>query len=157
MRHGGLQFDLPPDFGVDQVMISLRGAPATAPDPRVLQKQTPIRPSLIINRRHVGNTASLEVLAGEVTAELVTSVPGLSELATEEMAFNDGAPGIIVSFSFALEELGTARQLHALRKDGNVLTTLTLTIDKLSLNDAGKQRWFNLIASTVKDGEGALA
>lgn len=156
MQHAGLRLDPPPDFVVDQVMFSFKGQPAAAGDPRVLQKQTAIRPSLIVHRRDVGEHAALEVLAGEVTAELVTSVPGLSELASEEMRFADGAAGMMVSFSFALEEVGTARQYHALRKDGGVLTTLTLTVDKLALTDTVKERWLSVLASAVKHGDGGL-
>ncbi|HMQ73811.1 MAG TPA: ABC transporter permease, partial [Rubrivivax sp.] len=66
---------------------------------------------------------------GEVPAELVSSVAGLSGLTTEAFAFKDGAPGMIVSFDFGAPEVGTARQYHALRNDGRVLTTLTLTVD----------------------------
>jgi hypothetical protein len=156
MQHAGLRLDPPPDFVIDQVMFSFKGKAPTTGDPRVLQKQTPIRPTLILHRRDVGEDAPLEVLAGEVTAELVTSVPGLSELASEQMRFADGAPGMIVSFSFALEEVGTARQFHALRKDGAVLTTLTLTVDKLALNDAAKERWLSVLASAVTHGDGGL-
>ena len=120
-----------------------------------MQKQTPIRPSFIVHRREVGDTA-LELLAGEVTAELVASIGGLSALTTETLAYADGARGFIVSFDFAAAEVGTARQYHALRKDGGVLTTLTLTIDKLSLNDATKQKWLALLSSAVTDGDGGL-
>jgi hypothetical protein len=156
MQHAGLRLEPPPDFVVDQVMFSYKGPAATAGDPRVLQKQTALRPTLIVHRREVGEAAALEILAGEITAELATSVPGLSELASEEMRFKDGAPGIIVSFAFALEEVGTARQYHALRKDGGVLTTLTLTVDKLALNDAVKERWLSVLASAVTHGDGGL-
>ena len=156
MQHAGIRFDPPDDFVVDQVTFSLRGPAPASGDPRVLQKQTAIRPTLIVHRRDVGAHAPLEILAGELTAELVTSVPGLSELASEEMRFSDGAPGVIVSFAFALDEVGTARQFHAMRKDGAVLTTVTLTVDKLALTDAAKERWLGVLASTVTQGAGGL-
>lgn len=156
MRHGGLRFDPPSEFAIDQTMLSLRAPPAAAGDPRVMQKQTSIRPSFIMHRRDVGET-TLEILTGEVTAELVQSVGGLSELATEAFSYADGASGFIISFDFAAPEVFSARQYHALRKDGGVLTTLTLTIDKLSLNDATKAKWLAMLSSVVPDGDGGLA
>ncbi len=155
MRTAGVSIDLPADFSIDQTMISFRAPPPTSGDPRVLHKQTAIRPSLIVHRRSVGDTA-LELAAGEVMAELVSSVAGLSGLATEAMTFRDGSPGVVVSFDFGSVEVGTARQYHALRKDGPVLTSLTLTVDKLQLGDAAKAKWLTLLASAVPDGEGAL-
>jgi hypothetical protein len=155
MQHGGLRFDVPPEFTVDQTMVSLRAPPPTAGEPRVLQKQTAVRPSFIVHRRDVGDTA-LEVLMGEVTAELVSSIGGLTALTTEGLTFADGAPGLVVSFDFGAPEVGTARQYHALRKDGGVLSTLTLTVDKLSLNDPTKQKWLTMLASVVTEGQGGL-
>ena len=155
MRTSGLSLDLPADFSIDQTMQSFRAPAPTSGDPRVLHKQTAIRPSLIVHRRDVGDTG-LEIVAGEVMAELVSSVAGLSGLATEAMTFRDGNPGVIVSFDFGSAEVGTARQYHALRKDGPVLTSLTLTVDKLQLSDAAKATWLSLLASAVPDGEGAL-
>lgn len=153
MKHGGLRFEAPAEFAIDQTMISLRAPPPTAGDPRVMQKQTSIRPSFIVHRREVGET-SLEVLTGEVTAELVSSIGGLSELASESFTYADGATGFIISFDFAAPEVFSARQYHALRKDGGVLTTMTLTVDKLSLNDATKAKWLALLSSAVPDGNG---
>ena len=150
MRHGGLRFDPPADFTIDQTMVSLRAPPPTSGDPRVMQRQTAIRPSLIVHRRDVGDTA-LEVLAGEVTAELVASIGGLTGLSTESFAFTDGATGLIVGFDFAAAEVMSARQFHALRKDGPLLTTLTLTVDKLSLNEAGRAKWLTMLSSAVPD------
>jgi hypothetical protein len=155
--HAGLRFDPPTDFVVDQTMISFRAPPPTEGDPRVLQKQTAIRPSLIVHRREVGTVAPLEILAGEVTAELVSSVDGISGLSSESFTFADDAMGIIISFDFGAPEVGTARQYHALRKDDGVLTTLTLTIDRLTLNEQTKSRWLALFASAVTDGSGALS
>jgi hypothetical protein len=148
MQLGDLRFDPPADFTVDQTMISLRAPPPTSGDPRVMQRQTAIRPSLIVHRRDVGDTA-LEILVGEVTAELVASIGGLSGLSSEAFAFQDGAHGVIVGFDLAAAEVMSARQFHALRKDGPVLTTLTLTVDKLSLNDAGRAKWLAVLSSAV--------
>lgn len=145
-----------PDFTVDEVVCSLRAPAPVAADPRVLQKQTAIRPSLIVHRRATGVVASLEILAGEVVAELVSSITGLSALTSEAMTFVDGSAGMLIGFDFPAAEVGTARQYHALRLDHGVLTTLTLTIDALTLNDAGKAAWLKILSSTTLDGSGAL-
>jgi hypothetical protein len=157
MRFAGVVLDLPSDFSADEALISLR-APAVQKlvEPRALQKQTPIRPSLIIHRRRVGDVATLETLAGEVCAELASSVVGLKGLATEAFSFKDGASGILVGFDFPAAEVGTARQYHGLRKDGPMLTTITLTIDGLTLTEAAKKQWLSTIASVVVDAEGTL-
>lgn len=141
-----------PDFVVDEVMISLRAPAPVAADPRVLRKQTAIRPSLIAHRRSVGSVATLELLTGEVVAELVSSIAGLSALTSESFSYDDAAIGTLVGFDFPAAEVGTARQYHALRLDDGVLTTLTLTIDALTLNDAGKAAWLKILSSTRIDG-----
>ena len=156
MHHAGLHLDLPLEFSADQTMVSFRAPPPVKPDARVIQRQTAIRTSFIVHRRDVGSDAGLGILAGEVTAELVSSVAGLSAMTTESIAFRDGAPGIVIGFDFGAPEVGTARQFHALRKDGAVLTTLTLTVDKMTLNNDKKTHWFTLLQSAVPHGNGAL-
>ena len=47
---------------LEQSMFALRAPPSAAVDARLLQKQTPIRTSLIVHRRDVGPMATLEVL-----------------------------------------------------------------------------------------------
>lgn len=155
MNHLGLRLAVPDEFAVDQAMVSFRAPAPVAGDPRVMRRQTVVRPSLLVHRREVGDTA-LEILAGEVSAELLSSIGGLSGLVTEPIAYADGADGVIVSFDFGSAEVGTARQFHALRKDAGVLTTVTLTLDKMQLNDSTKQKWLTLLASAVPEGDGAL-
>lgn len=141
----GLRFDPPDGFAADEAMLSLRGPPPAAVDPRVLQKQWPIRPSLIVHRRSVGD-ADLELLAGEITAELVNSIVGMQGLTTERFAFDDGAAGFVIGFDFPAPEASTARQYQALRKDDGVLTILTLTVDGMRLA-AEKAKWLACLSS----------
>lgn len=157
MRHAGVQIDTPPDFEIEQAMISFRGPAPTPIEARALQRQTVIRPSLIVNRRDVGPDATLGILAGEVTAELVSTIDGLSALATEAFSYADGEPGVIVSFDFAAPGVGTARQYHAVRLDGRILTTVTLTIDKLTLTEPIKAKWLALLSSVVRAGDGGIS
>lgn len=153
MKFAGLKMGVPDDFHIDQTMISFR-APAPSAASRALQKQTGIRPSFIVNRRAVPEGSSLGILAGELTAELMTGIPGLNGLTTESFRYADGQEGIIIGFEFTQVGTGNLRQYHAMRLDGPLATTLTLTIDKLTLNDATKQKWLSLLASVVPDGEG---
>jgi hypothetical protein len=155
MKHLGLQLDVPDEFAIDQTMVSFRAPAPVAADPRVMRRQTVVRPSLLVHRREVGDTA-LEILAGEVTAELLSSIGGLSGLVTEPLSYADGASGVVVAFDFGSAEVGTARQFHALRKDRGVLTTVTLTLDKLQLTDSTKQKWLTMLASAMPAGDGGL-
>jgi hypothetical protein len=157
MLFSGLSLDLPAGFAADEAMLSLRApTPAKSLVAPVAQKQTPIRPSLIVHRRLVGPDVPLEMLAGEVCAELASSIVGLTQMATESFAFKDGAPGFLVGFDFPAAEVGTARQYHALRKDGALLTTATLTLDALTLTPAAKATWLATLASIVTHETGAL-
>jgi hypothetical protein len=143
----GLSFEPPAGFTADEAMLSLRAPPPALADPRVLQKQFPIRPNLLVHRRQVGSEADLELLAGEICAELVNSVVGLQALTTERFAFDDGAPGLIIGFDFPAPEAKTARQYQALRTDEGVLTILTLTVDGTRLNDETKRDWLKCLSS----------
>lgn len=130
-------------------MLSLRGpAVGDLKDPRMLQKQSPVRPSLIVHRRVVGTEASLDLLCGEVCAELVNSVEGMQDLRTEAFPFEDGVKGSLVVFDFSVKHGAHVRQFQALRLDGPVLTSLTLTVDAVTLNDKAKENYFKALAST---------
>jgi hypothetical protein len=143
----GLRFDPPDGFLADEVMVSLRAPPPQLVDPRVLQKQVPVRANLIVHRRRIGDEADLELCAGEICAELVNSVVGMQSLTTERFAFDDGAPGMIVGFDFPAAEAATVRQYQALRIDDGVLSILTLTIDGARLNDDAKATWLKCLSS----------
>lgn len=144
----GLQLDLMPDFAVDEVMVSLRGPEVGGlKDPRMLQKQLPVRPSLIIHRRVVGNSAALDMLVGEICAELISSINGMQDLRTEALAFDDGARGSMIVFDFPVSAGARVRQFQAARLDGPVLTTLTLTVDAVTLNDKARDAYLKSLAS----------
>ncbi len=150
MRFDGLTFDPPADLAPEEATLILRAPPGPS-DPRLLQRQLPVRANLIVHRRRVGPEATLPLMVAEVSAELVSTVTGLRALATEDLRFADGAPGVIVSFEFPMREVAAARQFHALRLDDGVLTDLTLTVDGLTLNDAARKKWFDVLASARKD------
>jgi hypothetical protein len=133
----GLTFAPPPGFETSEVMVSMRGPDVSAlKEPRAVQSQFPIRPNLIVHRRPAPKDASLEMLAGEMCAELLTTIDGLKDLNTEPITFSDGAEGSLVSFDFPAGKAMTVRQFQAIRLAGEELWTMTLTVDSATLNDA---------------------
>ena len=150
MRFHGLSFEPPAELVAEEALLTLRAPPGPS-DPRLLQKQIPVRANLIVHRRRVGAEATLALLSAEVSAELASTVVGLRGLASEELTFADGVRGVIVSFEFPMREVASARQFHALRLDGDTFTDLTLTVDGLTLNDATKNKWLDVLASARKD------
>lgn len=149
----GLPFVPPEGFLVSEVMVSLKAAPRTdLKDPRVLQPQHSIRPNLIVHRREIPAGANVDMVCGEICAELVNSIEGMKNLATERFSFLDGASGRVVSFDFPAGKAATVRQYQALRLDDCVLTTLTLTVDATTLTHDVKERYLTSLASA---GSGA--
>lgn len=147
MRFDGLELAPPEDFAVEEASLTLR-APAGPREPRMLQKQLPVRANLIVHRRRVGDAATLDLLAAEVTAELVSSVVGLEGLHRDPITYADGASGFVVGYEMPMREVAALRQFHALRLDDGVFTDVTLTVDSLTLNDRAKERWYQVLAAT---------
>lgn len=148
MLFDGLELQPPADFQVEESMLTLRAPPGVS-EPRMLQKQIPVRANLIVHRRRVGANATLALLAGEVTAELASTVIGLRNLTTEPIKFDDDRDGVIVAFEFPLRDVAGVRQFHALRLDGEIFTDVTLTVDGTTLNDAAKQKWLAVLTSAA--------
>lgn len=144
----GLSYDAPAGFEPVEVMVTLKG-PATddLKDPRAMQSQFPIRPNLILHRREVRPGATVDMLCGELCAELVSAIDGMKNLATGAFAFADDAAGMLVSFDFPAGKAATVRQFQAMRLDGDVFTTATLTVDASTLTDDKKERFFDAIGS----------
>ncbi|MBI2372424.1 MAG: hypothetical protein HYV07_00360 [Deltaproteobacteria bacterium] len=150
MHFDGLELQPPANFETEETILSLRAPPGPS-DPRLLQKQIPVRANLIVSRKRVGPLATLPLLVAEVSAELVSTVVGLRGIANEEIRFADGVVGVIVSFEFPMREVAAARQFHALRLDDGIFTDLTLTVDGLTLNDSAKKEWLEVLVSARKE------
>ena len=149
----GITFEPPPEFVTEEVMMSMRAPPQ--PDlkvPLATQRQLAVRPNLIVHRKTVSPDATLELLTGEICAELMTSIGEMQNLTTERFAFDDGTPGIIIAFDFIAPQLATIRQFQAVRLDrGGSLTTLTLTVDLSKLNEAAKLTYLKCLSSCRVD------
>lgn len=143
-----LQFTPPADFAVSEVMVTLRGPNVdTLQDPRILQPQRAVRPNLIVHRRILSGAATLDLLCGEMCAELLSSIDQLQNLQTDAFTFADGADGRVIQFDFSAGRAASVRQYQVLRLDQLVFTTLTLTVSKNTLTDAVKDRYFAALAS----------
>ena len=125
--------------------MSFRAPPPDVKSPLLLNKQLTVRPNLMVHRRPAKGT--VELLCGEICAELVSSIPGMESLVTGHFKFADGVQGMLVSFDFPAGGDARVRQLQAMRLDVEQLTTLTLSIDATTLNDASYQRYLASLAS----------
>jgi len=131
-----LNFDAPEGFTHSELMVTFKGPDITAlREPRAMQSQFPIRPNLIVHKRAAAAGATVEMLAAEMCAELLTSIDGLKDLNTEAFTFSDKSEGRLVSFDFAAGKAMTVRQFQAIRLDGAMVSTVTLTLDSAALNE----------------------
>lgn len=152
MKHSfqGISVETPDDYGFDEAMLTLRSSAADELDEPMLtlKKKFPVRSNLIIHRRMVHEEATLEMLSGEICAELVSSVAGMENLAMERFTFADEADGMMIAFDFALAKVkAEVRQYQALRLDDQCLTSLTLTVDRNKMTKQGKADVLALLGS----------
>jgi hypothetical protein len=132
----GVQFDAPAGFEVDEVTISLR-APEPAREARVLNKQTAVRPNLVVRRQKLEQPTDLAALALKLIAEVLQEVPDLQAPTKERFEFADGAVGLLLGFDYPLAGDGVClRQYQAIRLDESTLTNVLLTVDKNTLTPA---------------------
>lgn len=147
MHVGSLRFEPPAPFACDEQMLSF-----IAPAPPEAAGRT----SLLVRQKDVPAGAHLARLAGEALADLAQSVKGISHISKAEIAFDDGQPGMLFAYEFAARGHTVLRQFYALRLDGEKLTSITLTADKASLDDATASSFLDAIASLQLD-PGALS
>ena len=147
----GLEFQLPEAYQPSETMITLR---ADAPDPGlpVMGRQLKVNPNLIIHRRPAPKDRAVEMIAGEMMAEMAASIADMENLTTEAFDFRDNVPGIIIGFDFGAGQHARLRQFHALRVDDGTLTTSTLTVDAQTLNDSNKAEYLAILASPTPNG-----
>jgi hypothetical protein len=145
----GVQFEAPAGFEIDEVTISLR-APKPAREARVLNKQTAVRPNLVVRRQKLEQATDLAELSLKLIAEVLQEVPDLQAPAKERFEFTDGAVGLLLGFDYPLVEGGVSlRQYQVIRLDDNVLTNVLLTIDKNTLTPALDAEYRKYISSAA--------
>ncbi len=145
-----LKFTPPAEFVEEELMTTWR-APyvPNLKEPRVLQRQMPVRPNLVVHRRTVGEQQNLAEVASTVCDELMQSIEGLSKIATSELVFEDGASGMLLEFSFPAVGSYEVVQLHAMRMDGGVLTSLTLCTEGSRITPEVHRRYRECLASAT--------
>lgn len=141
----GLQLDPPAGFAIEESMFALR-APEPAP-PAATTGRPPVRDNLVVRRRQVRPDAELKELAGQMVAELMKAFTSMDGLETGPFDFSDGTKGMIVGYRFASMGKVMLRQYHALRRDGDMLTTLTITVDDERLDIGTRDQYFRALAS----------
>lgn len=145
-----LQFELPDNFSSDEVILSFRAPAPTLNTKLTLNKQLAVRSNLLVHRRMLDSETTIEMVCGEVCAELVSSIPSLENLASSRFEFADGAQGMLVLFDFAAGDQARVRQYQAMRLDGVSLSTLTLSVDGTTLDQAQHNQYLNLLSRAVQ-------
>lgn len=127
---------LPPSFVQEETTVVWAPRADTAlSDPRMLQTQVTSRPSLVTQTRRVARNATLGRLAAEICVDLRATIP-MQSIVARDVAFADGTPGVLLELVLALDGPFEVAQLQLIRLDGELLTTLTYSIERSSLTTA---------------------
>jgi hypothetical protein len=144
---GPVKFAPPDGFANDEITFSFV---TSAKEGEEKKKQ-----SMIVRQRRVNPEQPLAAIAGQDFAELLQSVKGIKDVTHAEIVFDDGAPGHVMLYSFPARGTDVVRQYHAVRKDGDRLTALTLTALLSELDESTGDRFLATIASLVAADGGA--
>jgi hypothetical protein len=141
----GVVFDAPAEFVREETMVSLR-VPASggAKDPRI---EHPVRPNLVVHRRPAAAGSDLARIAASTGADLARSLPGLSPIESVDLIFADGVKGLLLAYSFPAPKGLRVCQLQALRLDGGMVTSLTVSTEQALLTDAVRVAYVRALAS----------
>lgn len=124
----GLEIQMPEGFEREETMVAFRAPePPDLRDPRALQRQLITRPNFVVHRKKAPPGSDLADLAAQTSRELTDSIAGILGLDMAELTFADGATGVLLNYDFPATKAFTLRQYHAIRLDGGIVTTLTLT------------------------------
>ncbi|MEW5855225.1 MAG: hypothetical protein AB2A00_40990 [Myxococcota bacterium] len=142
---GRIAFDAPPGFALDETSMSFVVPPVEG-KPKVHQ-------SILVHARTVPPGASLIRLAGQTLTELTSSVKGITDVTQAELQFDDGTTGLLFLYSLPARGQEVVRQYHALRLDGDQLTTMTLTALLPELDESTANLFLKTIGSLGKGGK----
>ncbi len=144
----GLAFEAPVSLAYEESMVTLSTPNAAIDDRRILNRRPPVHTNLVVRRRKAREGSTIDEVAGQMRAELTKSLAGLDCLESSAFAFSDGTSGILIAYRFPAAESIVLRQYHALRLDGDRITTMTLTADDGAFPDDERDRWLACLAST---------
>lgn len=145
----GIRFEAPESFVREETMVSLRVPEEQGmSDPRT---GTPIRPNVVVHRRPE-RVADLSRVTARIRAELATAIPGLSPIEAADVTFTDGRPGVLLAYAMPAPKGLEICQLQAMRIDGGVLTTLTISTEKKALTPERKNAYVKSLVSARLSG-----
>jgi hypothetical protein len=147
----------PPEFLAEEATLCWRVSPGAAHPVEKPAGGGPVfevRPNLIAQRKRVPAGKELGTLVAAIVADLVRHVEGISKVETTEFAFDDGARGFLLKYTLPGVASTKLAQLEAARLDGDVLTTLVLTLDAQNA-EATMAPYLKCLASTRVNAGGA--
>jgi hypothetical protein len=152
-----LTFEPPSEFVEEELTLSWRvpNVPGLK-EPRMLQTQLPIRPNLVVHRSKVETNDGINNVAARICAQLLSSVEGISAIEPSQLEFRDGVDGVLLEFSFPAAGYQVV-QMHALRLDGDMLTSLTLCTEQSRFSSQERERYRKSLASASLNGAIAKA
>ncbi len=132
-------FSIVPPFAIgdaEHTVVMRAAADAALVDPRIEARAGAARvdaprPSLVVARRR--EPLDVAAVARRTADELTRAAPGVADIQTSPLVFDDGAAGFVVAASFDVAPSLRAWQAHALRKDGAFVTTATYTAPAASV------------------------
>lgn len=137
----------PPAYELEEERFIFRAPPAAGGiDRRTGRPVQGVRPNLIVHRQAVPPDATLDELAHQRLAELLSSLGDLQEVETGTLLFADGTPGRLIALTLPAMGVVRLRQWHGLRLDGRVLTAGTITADAARLTDEAIQEHLQTLA-----------
>ena len=139
----------PAGFVEDESITTWRlpAPPVVLKDPKVMQFQAAVRPNLVAIQRRVPEGTALTDLVAQTVADLARHVEGLGAVETTAFAFADGAPGMLLRFTMPVHQKFNVSQLQAVRIDGDVATTLTMSTEASRLDDEHLKSYLACIAN----------
>jgi hypothetical protein len=133
-----LTLEVPPGMAHEETMMTFYAPLGDAPT----------RPNIVVHQRRV-SPPDLVDAGAKVGAELVRTLQDISRIISVDLAFDDGAQGVMLEYTFATGR-GSLHQIQALRLDGDVLTALIITTATELLSKEARAEFLKSITSLSK-------
>jgi hypothetical protein len=132
----GFSIEPPQGFRAQDMTVSfVTGLPDTGPSP-----------SLIVQSKPVPAGATVDKVAAETLGELLQTIPGMAQGTKGEIAFDDGARGVLLAYTMRTGK-GELRQYFAMRVDNGRVCTATVTAPVDGLTEATGQALIKCLKS----------
>ena len=147
----GVLFRPPFDSEPSDAILTLVSRRAPQRDARALKSVDPIRPSLVLQRRRVARGTSLEAVAALCVQDVSNVVGSYRVVSTKPLSFADGKDGLLLVYKVRATPY-LLIQTQALRVDGDVATTLTIT-SSASISAEQRETFLESLRSMRVDAE----